>query len=163
MPGSRAYRKGYLKLSFVSCPVALYAATSANKRVSFRQLNRRTGHRLRHRLVDSITGEAVDSLDNARGYDIGENEFVFVEDRDLAQARSDRPAHAEASEHAHDRDRALCPGRTDRCALFREAILHHSARADWHGSVRRHPGRDDPLRASSVLPAWCFRPASGRS
>ena len=213
MPGSRAYWKGYLKLSFVSCPVALYAATSANKQVSFRQLNRRTGHRLKHRLVNSITGDAVDSLDKARGYDIGENEFVFVEDRDLAQTRSERPrpgsipvaeipnrqspptvparaseifekrapedrkhkeeepfepeeslpAHAEASEHAHDRDRALCPGRTDRCALFREAILHHSARADWHGSVRRHPGRDDPLRAPSVLPAWCFRPASGRS
>ena len=91
MPGSRAYWKGYLKLSFVSCPVALYAATSANKRVSFRQLNRRTGHRLKHRLVNSITGDAVDSLDKARGYDIGENEFVFVEDRDLAQTRSERP------------------------------------------------------------------------
>jgi DNA end-binding protein Ku len=91
VPGSRAYWKGYLKLSFVSCPVALHAATSATERVSFRQVNRRTGHRLKHRLVDSVTGEAVDSSDKARGYEVGENEFVFVEDRDLAQARSERP------------------------------------------------------------------------
>jgi DNA end-binding protein Ku len=54
-------------------------------------VNSRTGHRLRHKLVDSVTGEAVDAPDKARGYEIGENEFLFVEDRDLAQARSERP------------------------------------------------------------------------
>jgi len=54
-------------------------------------VNRRTGHRLKHKLVDSITGEAVDASDKARGYDIGENEFLLVEDRDVAQARSERP------------------------------------------------------------------------
>ena len=91
MPASRPYWKGYLKLSFVSCPVALYPATSAAERVSFRQVNRRTGHRLKHKLVNSVTGEAVDASDKARGYEIGENEFLFVEDRDLAQARSERP------------------------------------------------------------------------
>ena len=91
MPASRPYWKGYLKLSFVSCPVALYPATSAAERVSFRQVNRRTGHRLKHKLVNSVTGEAIDASDKARGYEIGENEFLFVEDRDLAQARSERP------------------------------------------------------------------------
>ena len=83
MPASRPYWKGYLKLSFVSCPVALYPATSAAERVSFRQVNRRTGHRLKHKLVDSVTGEAIDASGKARGYEIGENEFLFVEDRDL--------------------------------------------------------------------------------
>jgi non-homologous end joining protein Ku len=91
LPASRPYWKGYLKLSFVSCPVALYPATSAAERVSFRQVNRRTGYRLRHKLVDSVTGEAVEASDKARGYEIGEDEFLFVEDRDLAQARSERP------------------------------------------------------------------------
>ncbi len=91
MPTSRPYWKGYLKLSFVSCPVALYPATSAAERVSFRQVNRRTGHRLKHKLVDSVTGETVDASDKARGYEIGQNEFLFVEDRDLASARSERP------------------------------------------------------------------------
>jgi len=91
LPASRAYWKGFLKLSFVSCPIALYPATSAAERVSFRQVNRRTGHRLKHKLVDSVTGEAVDASDKARGYDIGENKFLLVEDRDLAEARSERP------------------------------------------------------------------------
>jgi DNA end-binding protein Ku len=91
LPAARPYWKGYLKLSFVACPVALYPATSGAERISFRQVNRRTGHRLRHKLVDSVTGEAVDASDKARGYEIGENEFLFVEDRDLTQARSERP------------------------------------------------------------------------
>jgi len=91
LPASRFYWKGYLKLSFVTCPVALYPATSAAERVSFRQVNKRTGHRLKHKLVDSVSGEAVNASDKARGYEAGENEFLFVEDRDLAQARSERP------------------------------------------------------------------------
>jgi hypothetical protein len=70
---SRAYWNGFLKLSFVSCPVALYPATTAAERVSFRQVNRRTGHRLKHQLVDSVTGEAVETHDKARGYEVGDN------------------------------------------------------------------------------------------
>ena len=91
MPASRAYWKGYLKLSFVSCPIALYPATSPAERVAFRQVNRRTGHRLSHKLVDSVTGEAVDASNKGRGYEVGENEFMLVEDRDLERARSERP------------------------------------------------------------------------
>jgi hypothetical protein len=56
-----------------------------------RRENRRTGHSLKHELVDSVTGEAVNASDKARGYEIGENEFLFVEDQDLARARSERP------------------------------------------------------------------------
>jgi len=58
----RAHWKGYLKLSLVSCPIALYPAISAAERVSFRQVNRQTGNRLRQQLVDSVTGEVVQSL-----------------------------------------------------------------------------------------------------
>ena len=88
---SRAYWNGFLKLSFVSCPVALYPATTAAERVSFRQVNRRTGHRLKHQLVDSVTGEAVETHDKARGYEVDDNRFLLVEDRELDQARSERP------------------------------------------------------------------------
>ena len=66
MPAARAYWKGYLKLSFVSCPIALYPATSAAERLSFRQVNRRTGHRLKHKLVDSVTGEGEMNQKRAR-------------------------------------------------------------------------------------------------
>jgi DNA end-binding protein Ku len=95
VPASRPYWKGYLKLSFVSCPIALYPAISAAERISFRQVNRRTGHRLKQKLFDSVTGEAVDASDKARGYEVGENEFLLVENRDLAQARSQRRAPGE--------------------------------------------------------------------
>jgi DNA end-binding protein Ku len=92
VPASRPYWKGYLKLSFVSCPIALYPAISAAERISFRQVNRRTRHRLKHKLIDSVSGQVVDAADKARGYEVGENEFLLVEDRDLARARRERPA-----------------------------------------------------------------------
>lgn len=95
MPASRPYRKGYLKLSFVSCPIALYPAISAAERISFRQVNRRTGHRLKHRLIDSVTGQTVDATDKAPGYEVGEKEFLLVEDRDLERARRMRSAPGE--------------------------------------------------------------------
>ena len=50
MAPARAFWKGCLKLSLVSCPIALYAGTSATERVSFRQINKKTGNRLRQQL-----------------------------------------------------------------------------------------------------------------
>ena len=87
----RPHWKGYLKLSLVSCPIALYPAISAAERISMRQVNKRTGHRLRQQMVDAVTGEVVASPDKGRGYEVGENEFLMVEDHDIAQARQARP------------------------------------------------------------------------
>jgi DNA end-binding protein Ku len=87
----RAYWNGFLKLSLVSCRVALYPATTAAERVSFRQVSRRTGHRLKHQLVDSVTGETVELREKARGYEVDENRFLLIEDRELEQARRERP------------------------------------------------------------------------
>jgi DNA end-binding protein Ku len=75
--------KGYLKLSLVSCPIALYPATSGSERVSFRQVNKQTGNRLRQQLVDSVTGEPVGPEDKGRGYEVGKNQFLMVEDEEL--------------------------------------------------------------------------------
>jgi DNA end-binding protein Ku len=83
----RPYWKGYLKLSLVSCPIALYPAIDASERVSFRQVNKATGNRLRQQLVDSVTGDVVQSFDKGRGYEVGENQFVVVEDEELERAR----------------------------------------------------------------------------
>ena len=55
----RAYWKGYLKLSLVSCPIALYPATSEREKISFHQLNKDTGHRIKYRKVDADTGDEV--------------------------------------------------------------------------------------------------------
>ncbi len=79
----RPYWKGYLKLSLVSCPVALYPATSASERISFRQINKQTGHRLRQQLVDEVTREPVDAADKGRGYEVERNVFIPVEDEEI--------------------------------------------------------------------------------
>ena len=91
MATPRPYWKGFLKLSLVSCPIALYPAVSAAERVSFWQVNKRTGYRLRHQLVDFVTGEAVESSDKGRGYEVGENQYLLVDDREIEQARQVRP------------------------------------------------------------------------
>lgn len=91
MPASRPAWNGYLKLSFVSCPIALYPATSVAERLAFRQVNRRTGHRLKHKLVDAVTGEDVAPSDKVRGYETATDDFLLVEDRDIERARAERP------------------------------------------------------------------------
>jgi DNA end-binding protein Ku len=99
---SDAHWKGYLKLSLVSCPISLYPALS-NDRVSFVQLNRKTGNRLKYQVVDSETGQLVDLADRARGYEIGKEEFLLVEDDELAALEIE-------SKHTIDID-ALVPRR----------------------------------------------------
>ena len=85
----RPYWKGYLKLSLVSCPIALYPAIDASERVSFRQVNKETGYRLRQQLVDSVTGDIVETYDKGRGYEVGEHQFLVVEDAELEKAREE--------------------------------------------------------------------------
>jgi DNA end-binding protein Ku len=79
----RAYWKGYLKLSLVSCPIALYPAASSSERVSFNRINKKTGHRLKQQNVDAETGEAVDKEDIGRGYEIGKGQYLQVEDDEI--------------------------------------------------------------------------------
>src|SRR5271157_2426471 len=56
LPTVRPYWKGYLKLALVSCPIALYTASSSSERVAFRQLNKKTGNRLRQRHCHGAPG-----------------------------------------------------------------------------------------------------------
>ena len=79
--------KGYLKLSLVSCGVALYNASSSSERVSFNTLNRKTGNRLKQSLVDSVSGEPVDTADRVKGYQVAKGQYVMVEDSDLEALR----------------------------------------------------------------------------
>jgi DNA end-binding protein Ku len=79
----RAYWKGYLKLSLVSCPIALSPATSSSERISFRQINKKTGNRLRQQLVDEVTREPVDAADKGKGYEVDKGIYIEVEDDEL--------------------------------------------------------------------------------
>jgi DNA end-binding protein Ku len=81
----RAYWKGYLKLSLVSCPIALYPAASGSERVSFNRINKKTGNRLKQQLVDSESGEPVEREDVGRGYEVGKGQYIQVEDEELAK------------------------------------------------------------------------------
>ena len=83
MVPSRPYWKGYLKLSLVSCPIALYTASSSTERVSFRQINKKTGNRLRQQLVDEITRELVENENKGRGYEYAKNAYIAVDDDEL--------------------------------------------------------------------------------
>jgi DNA end-binding protein Ku len=76
----RPYWKGYLKLSLVSCAVALYPASTKSERISFHWLNRETGNRLRQQMVDGETGEPVDREDRVRGYQVAKNDYLMIED-----------------------------------------------------------------------------------
>jgi len=80
---SRPYWKGYLKLSLVSCPIALYTASSSTERVSFHQINKKTGNRLRQQLVDEVTREPVEGEDKGRGYEYAKNAHIPVDDAEL--------------------------------------------------------------------------------
>ncbi len=79
----RIYWKGYLKLSLVSCAVALVPASSSTERTRFHTLNRETGNRLRQRMVDEVTEEVVENEDRVKGYEVGRGSFVQVEDEEL--------------------------------------------------------------------------------
>ncbi len=79
----RANWKGYLKLSLVSCGVALFPATSTSERVSFNIINRETGNRVRYDVVDSETGEEVPKEDRVKGYKVGDDEYVLLEEEEL--------------------------------------------------------------------------------
>jgi len=79
----RANWKGYLRLSLVSCPIALYPASSLSEKVSFNRINRKTGNRLKQQNVDSETGEVVPREDIARGYELGKGQYLIVEDEEF--------------------------------------------------------------------------------
>jgi DNA end-binding protein Ku len=78
-----AFWKGYLKLSLVTCPVALTPATSDEEKVRFRTINRKTGHRVRTRYVDSETGKPVAQENEIKGYETSEGNFVTFDDEEL--------------------------------------------------------------------------------
>jgi DNA end-binding protein Ku len=79
----RANWKGFLRLSLVTCPVALYPATSESEKISFNQLNRNTGHRVKYIKVDADTGEEVPNEDIVKGYALDKETFIEVTKEEL--------------------------------------------------------------------------------
>ena len=74
----RANWKGFLRLSLVTCPIALFPATSESEKISFNQINKKTGHRIRYLKVDSDTGEEVSNEDIIKGYQVDKDRYLEV-------------------------------------------------------------------------------------
>src|SRR6476646_607810 len=79
----RANWKGFLRLSLVTRPVALYPATSDSEKISFNQINKKTGHRIRYMRVDADTGEEVANEDIVKGYPVDRDTYIEVTKEEL--------------------------------------------------------------------------------
>jgi DNA end-binding protein Ku len=79
----RAYWKGFLKLSLVSCPISLFPATSEREKISFHQLNKETGNRIRYRKVDAESGDEVEQANIIKGYEVGKGEYIELDPDEL--------------------------------------------------------------------------------
>ena len=110
----RSFWKGYLKLSLVTCPVAMTPAVSEGDRVRFHTLNAETGHRIETRYVDSETGKPVADDDQVRGYPVGEDKYIILEDEELEAVLDEAQPEVEALGHPTLRVEAmLARGRLD--------------------------------------------------
>src|SRR6516225_4450496 len=79
----RAYWKGYLKLSLVSCPIALFPATSEREKIRFHQINKNTGHRIKYSKVDAESGKDVETDDIVKGYEVAKGEYIELDPEEL--------------------------------------------------------------------------------
>src|SRR4249919_2483053 len=79
----RAYWKGFLRLTLVSCPIQLFPATSEREKVSFNQINKETGNRIRYRKVDEDTGDEVGSENIVKGFQVAKGQYIEVDDDEL--------------------------------------------------------------------------------
>ena len=89
---ARAYWKGSLKLSLVSCPVLLYPASTSVDKTRFHMINKETGNRLKQQMVDSETGDVVEAGQKGRGYELKKGEFVEVEKEELEAVQATIPS-----------------------------------------------------------------------
>src|SRR6266513_1178808 len=97
----RANWKGFLRLSLVTCPVALYPATTDSEKIHFNQLNKKTGHRIKYLKVDAETGREVSSDQVIKDYKVDTDTYV--------EAFEQRAGKHSTRVHAHDRHRRVCP------------------------------------------------------
>ncbi|MBI5129233.1 MAG: Ku protein [Rhodopseudomonas palustris] len=87
MAPPRAYWKGSLKLSLVSCPVALYPASTSVEKTRFHMINTETGNRLKQQMIDEETGEVVDKEQKGRGYEVRKGKYIEIEKDELEAVR----------------------------------------------------------------------------
>ena len=138
--------KGFLKLSLVSCAVALYSATSTSQRIRFNIINRKTGNRIRNDVVDAETGQPVEPEDRVKGYQIDKGQYVLVEDDELDNV-------ALESTHTIDIEEFVPVSEVDRIYLD-EFVLHRAAGRRCARKPSPSSARRCARRTSPASPAW---------
>jgi DNA end-binding protein Ku len=83
----RASWSGYLKLSLVSCSVALYPATTQAERTRFNIINRKTGNRVKRVFIDAESEKVVPSDDQVKGFEAGKGDYLLIEDEEIDDIR----------------------------------------------------------------------------
>ena len=154
MAPARPFWRGHLKLSLVSCPIALYTGTASTQRVSFRQINKKTSNRLRQQLVDDVSREPVEGEAKGRGYEYAKNAYIPVDDDEL-------DALAVESKHTIEIDLFVPRGQIDQRYLDTPYYITPNDRVGQEAfAVIR-----DAMRGKGVvaLVMWCWRNASGSS
>ena len=122
----RANWKGFLRLSLVTCPIALFPATSESEKISFNQINRKTGHRIKYSKVDAETGEEVESSDIMKGYKVDTDTYLEVTKDELENI-------ALESTRTIDIDQFV-----PRSEIDGAAVLHCSRWQSWSRRLRRY-------------------------
>jgi DNA end-binding protein Ku len=90
--------KSFLRLSLVTCPLALYPATSDTEKISFNQISRNTGHRIKYLKVDADTGEEVSSDNIIKGYKVDTDTYIEVSKDELENIAVDSTRTIEIDE-----------------------------------------------------------------
>jgi DNA end-binding protein Ku len=96
--------EGCLKLSLVSCPIALFPATSEREKISFHQLNKETGNRIRYRKVDAETGDEVPQENLIKGYEVAKGEYIELDPEELEAVAIERKRTLEIEEFVPKKD-----------------------------------------------------------
>jgi DNA end-binding protein Ku len=79
--------EGHLRLSLVTCPVALYPATSEADTIRFNLINPQTNNRIKMKTVDAGTGEEVSRGDLVKGYQVAKDEYVLLSKDDFESVK----------------------------------------------------------------------------
>ncbi|MGY4622774.1 hypothetical protein ACVWY3_000530 [Bradyrhizobium sp. USDA 4486] len=143
----RANWKGFLRLSLVTCPVALYPATSGSEKISFNQLNRATGHRIKYVKVDADTGDEVPNEDIVKGYQLEKDQFIEITKEELEEIALEVDAQY--------RDRRIRRPQRHRSALPDPSLLSAPGRESRARRVRGDPRHPSARWTRSRSVAWC--------
>ena len=125
----RAYWKGYLKLSLVSCPISLFPATSEREKISFHQLHKanRQSHQVQEGgLRDRAGGESDDII---KGYEVSKGEYIELQPEELE-------AVAMESKRVIEIDEFVPKGRIDELYL-QQSLLYCARMARWASRLSR--------------------------